>query len=102
MFNGLRLGLSSRVQPVLTRPNSVLCQTTATHANRQASAPVTSSMAGSVFVLNEYNNVPVTAQGLERQQLTQWPPFKVSTRAQSTADNNTTASVSTPRRAQMS
>lgn len=79
MFNGLRSGLSSRVQPVLTRPKPVFCQTTATYTNKQASAPVKSSMAGSVFVLNEYNNVRVTAQGLERQQLTQWPPFKVST-----------------------
>lgn len=33
-------------------------------------------MADNVFVLKEYNNVPVTAQGLERDQLTQWPPFK--------------------------
>ncbi|KAL1865865.1 hypothetical protein Daus18300_006977 [Diaporthe australafricana] len=33
-------------------------------------------MADKVFVLQEYNNVPVTAQGLERDQLTKWPPFK--------------------------
>ncbi|KAJ0103927.1 hypothetical protein J7T55_004253 [Diaporthe amygdali] len=33
-------------------------------------------MAGETFVLKEYNNVPVTAQGLEKDQLTNWPPFK--------------------------
>ncbi|KAL2277626.1 hypothetical protein FJTKL_15306 [Diaporthe vaccinii] len=33
-------------------------------------------MADKVFVLKEYNNVPVRAQDLERDQLTQWPPFK--------------------------
>ncbi|KAH8742690.1 nudix hydrolase [Diaporthe sp. PMI_573] len=32
-------------------------------------------MADTVFVLDDYNNVSVTAQGLERDQLTQWAPF---------------------------
>lgn len=102
MFNGLRSGLCSRVQPVLIRSKSVFCPTTATYTNKQASAPIKPGMADSVFILKEYNNVPVTAQGLEREQLAQWPPFKVSTRAQSTADNNNTTSVFLSRRAHKS
>lgn len=82
MFKSLVSGLSSRVQPVLKNSKSVFRSTTATYTSKQTNTPIKTSMADNVFVLKEYNNVPVTAQGLERDQLTQWPPFKVSTRAQ--------------------
>lgn len=72
-------GLSSRVQPVLKRSKSAFRSTTATYTSKQNNTPIKTSMADNVFVLKEYNNVPVTVQGLERDQLTQWPPFKVST-----------------------
>lgn len=29
------------------------------------------------FTLEEYNNVPVTVQGLAKDQLKEWQPFKV-------------------------
>lgn len=87
MFKGLVPGLSSRVQPILKRSKSVLRSTKPTYANKQTNTSIKINMADNVFVLNEYNNVPVTAQGLERDQLTQWPPFKVSTRGQNIANN---------------
>lgn len=88
MFKGLVPGLSSRVQPILKRSKSVLRSTNPSYANKQTNAPIKITMADNVFVLKEYNNVPVTAQGLERDQLTQWPPFKVSTRGQSIINNH--------------
>ncbi|KAL2274985.1 hypothetical protein FJTKL_02591 [Diaporthe vaccinii] len=76
MFKSLMPTFSSRVQPILKRSRSVLRSSNPTHANKQTNAPVKITMADNVFVLKEYNNIPVTAQGLYRDQLTQWPPFK--------------------------
>lgn len=87
MFKGLVPGLSSRVQPILKRSKSVLSSTNPTSANKQTDTRIKITMENNVFLLKEYNNVPVTAQGLERDQLTQWPPFKVSTREQNIINN---------------
>ena len=89
MFKGLVSGLSSRVQPVLKNSKAVFRSTTATYTNKQTNTAIKTSMADNVFVLKEYNNVPVTAQGLERDQLTQWAPFKVSTRAENITNSLT-------------
>lgn len=86
MFRGQLPGLSSRVQPILTRFESVFSSTPFDYTNRHINTAVKTNMAGSIFVLNQYNNVPVTAQGLERDQLTQWAPFMVSTRAENTTN----------------
>lgn len=40
-----------------------------------------STMASDTFVLEEYGGVPVKAPGLTKDQLKQWPPFKVSRRS---------------------
>jgi hypothetical protein len=37
-------------------------------------------MAEDAFVLEDYDNVPVKAPGLTKDQLKEWPPFKVSWR----------------------
>lgn len=87
MFRGLVSGLSSRAQPVLKRSKSVFHSTTATYTSKQTNSPLKTTMADKIFVLKEYSNVPVTAQGLERDQLTQWPPFKVSSRAEKITNN---------------
>lgn len=89
MFKGLVSGLSNRVQPVFKRSKSAFRSATATYTNKQINAPTKTSMADNVFVLKEYNSVPVRAQDLERDQLTQWPPFKVSTRVENMANNPT-------------
>ncbi|KKY35774.1 putative nudix domain-containing protein [Diaporthe ampelina] len=82
MFKGLLSGLFNHAQPILTRSKSVFRSTSATYTNTQTNAPTKTkiktktSMADQVFLLQEYNNVPVKAQGLGRDQLVQWPPFK--------------------------
>lgn len=85
MLRGLHLALSSRVQPILARSRTIFHSNIHTNTNpninTQARNKTKTNMAGETFVLKEYNNVPVTAQGLEKDQLTNWPPFKVSTRA---------------------
>lgn len=90
MSRGQLSGFSSRAQPILTRFISVFGSTPANYTNRHINTTIKTNMAGSIFVLNHYNNVPVTAQGLERDQLTQWAPFMVSALAENITNRTTT------------
>lgn len=80
MSGGHLSRLFSRVQPALTRSKAATYTNTKTNINVKTRTETTMADDSSIFVLDDYNNVPVTTQGrgLERDQLTQWLPFKVS------------------------